>query len=106
MSVQMSLDKLKKQLNLQSAAGGEPSAIRRPVPLQSAFYNPAEFPEYRDYANMGWYYDKQGYEQSQFRSHLGVSDAVVQLHDRTLINFSSYNYLALAGDARVKAAAK
>ena len=105
MSVQSSLDRLKKQLNLQ-AATGDTAAIRRPVPLQSAFYNPAEFPEYRDYANMGWYYDKQGYEQSQFRSHLGVSDAIVKLHDRELVNFSSYNYLALAGDDRVKAAAK
>ena len=105
MSVQSSLDRLKKQLNLQAAAG-EASAVRRPVPLQPAFYNPAEFPEYRDYANMGWFYDKQGYEQSQFRAHLGVSDAVVRLHDRQLINFSSYNYLALAGDERVKDAAK
>ncbi len=102
MSVQTSLDRLKKQLNLKANAG-ETVALRKPTPLQPAFYQPAEFPEYRDYANMGWYYEKQGYEQSQFRSHLGVSDAVVQLHDRQLINFSSYNYLGLAGDERVKA---
>ncbi len=30
----------------------------------------------------------------------------MQLHDRQLVNFSSYNYLALAGDERVKSAAK
>ncbi len=105
MSVQSSLDRLKNKLNLQPSAG-ESVAVRKPLPLQRSFYDPAEFPEYRDYANMGWYYDKQGYEQSQFRAHLGVSDAIVQLHDRQLINFSSYNYLALAGDPRVKEAAK
>ncbi len=104
-SVQSSLDRLKKQLNLQTPAGDVPQ-VRKPIALQPAHYDPAEFPEYRDYANMGWYYEKQGYEQSQFRSHLGVSDAVVQLHDRQLVNFSSYNYLALAGDQRVKEAAK
>ncbi len=65
MSVQSSLDRLKKQLNLQPA-GGEASPVRRPVPLQSAFYNPAEFPEYRDFANMGWYYDKQGTSRASF----------------------------------------
>ncbi len=91
MSVQASFDRLKKQLNLQVQTG-EAVGARRQIPLQSAFYNPAEFPEYRDYTNMDWYYEKQGYEQTQFRSHLGVSDAVVRLEDRELINFSSYNY--------------
>lgn len=105
MSVQSSLDRLKKQLNLQTPAVAT-AGVRKDIPFQTAFNNPAEFPEYRDYANMGWYYDKQGYEQSQFRAHLGVSDAIVQLPDRQLINFSSYNYLGLAGDERVKSAAK
>jgi 8-amino-7-oxononanoate synthase len=38
--------------------------------------------------------------------HQGVNGAVIRAHDRDLINFSGYNYLGLAGDPRVRAAAQ
>jgi 8-amino-7-oxononanoate synthase len=55
---------------------------------------------------MEWFYEKQNYTKNQFLKHAGASDATVELDGRRVINFSSYNYLALANDPRVKAAAK
>lgn len=39
-----------------------------------------------------------------FQVHSGSASGVSRMGDREVINFSSYNYLALAGDARVRAA--
>jgi 7-keto-8-aminopelargonate synthetase-like enzyme len=38
--------------------------------------------------------------------HEGVNGAVIRAYDRDLINFCGYNYLGLAGDPRVQAAAR
>ncbi len=38
--------------------------------------------------------------------HQGVNGAVIRAYDRDLINFCGYNYLGLAGDPRVQAAAR
>ena len=50
--------------------------------------------------------DKQGFPQITFLKRLAVSDATVNLEGREIINFSTYNYLGLAGDERVKKAAQ
>ena len=105
MSIQSSLDRLKKGLNL--AAGTTESAPQRPsLKMSPAFYDFQHFPEYQDYTTMQWYYEKQNYTRNQFLKHLSSSDATVNLEGREMINFSSYNYLALACDQRVKEAAK
>ncbi len=103
MSIRTSLDKLKSGLNLGTATERE---TRPSLPMQQAFYDFGLFPEYKDFTTMQWYYEKQGYTKNQFLAHVGASDATVQLHGRTLINYSSYNYLALANHPRVKEAAK
>ncbi|MCP1574703.1 8-amino-7-oxononanoate synthase [Herbaspirillum rubrisubalbicans] len=41
-----------------------------------------------------------------FITHQGVAGAVTQINGKEYINFSSYNYLGLAGDAQVNRAAK
>jgi 8-amino-7-oxononanoate synthase len=41
-----------------------------------------------------------------FRSHEGVAGATTRIDGREYLNFSSYNYLGLCGDAAVDAAAK
>lgn len=103
MSIKSSFDRLKSGLNLNNTQ----EADRRPsLKMQPAFYDFAHFPEYKDFTTMEWYYEKQQYSKNQFLPHVGSSDAVVHLNGRELINFSSYNYLSLAGDPRVKAAAK
>lgn len=104
MSIQTSLDRLKKGLNL--AASAEDNLARPALNITPAFYDFSQFPEYKDYATMQWYYDKQKYTRNLFLKHIGSSDATVNLEGRELINFSSYNYLALACDPRVKEAAK
>lgn len=49
---------------------------------------------------------KLGIESPFFRIHDGVADSRTRIDEREYLNFSSYNYLALAGDPRVNAAAQ
>ena len=74
--------------------------------MKPAYYDFAQFAEYKDFTTMEWYYESQKYTRNQFLPHVGSSDATVVLNGRELINYSSYNYLALACDPRVKEAAK
>lgn len=46
-----------------------------------------------------------GLDDPFFRPHQGIAGATTHIDGRELINFSSYNYLGLAGDQRVIAAA-
>lgn len=54
---------------------------------------------------MIWYCEKQKFPQSLFQPHMGPSDATVEIDGKSYINFSTYNYLALGFDDRVKRAA-
>jgi len=47
-----------------------------------------------------------GLENPFFRPHEGVAGATTRIGNREVINFGSYNYLGLNGDARVQAAAQ
>lgn len=49
---------------------------------------------------------KMGVENPFFKTHDGVADATTIIGGKLYINFSSYNYLGLSGDARVNQAAK
>lgn len=49
---------------------------------------------------------KLGIENPYFKIHDGVADATTMIGGKPYINFSSYNYLGLSGDARVNQAAK
>ena len=112
MSYQSSLDRLKQKMNLNAgepsatAESAAPAAPRSAAPIQPASYDFSLFPEYKEFTTMEWFYEKQQYTKNIFLKHVGSSDATVSLEGRELINFSSYNYLALANDPRVKAAAK
>jgi 8-amino-7-oxononanoate synthase len=105
MSFKDSIDRLKKGMNLASTETGGSTENDKIIPYQSAFSNFADFPEYKDYTTMQWYYENQNYTKNQFLKHAGSSDATVDLEGHKLINYSSYNYLALACDERVKNAA-
>jgi len=84
----------------QAPIAGEPSLGN----LNPAGFQFDLFPEYKEYTTMKWYYEKQKFPQNLFQSHVGGSDATVTIDDREYINFSSYNYLALGFDERVKQA--
>ena len=100
------LERLKARFIKQGSAGGAAPAIRRKISLKPEHYDFAKFPEHREYETMLWYYDQNKFEFNVFREHLGVSSAHVQLAGRDMINYSSYNYLDLAGDERAREAAK
>ncbi len=105
MSFKSSLERLKKGLSCSTnneAGASEPQS----KPVQQAYHDFSLFPEYKDFTTMEWYYAKQNYTKNQFLKHVGSSDATVTLEGRQLINYSSYNYLALACDPRVKEFAK
>ena len=110
MSVKSSLDRLKQRMKTAQPAadaGAESDAApARRIPFQKAFNDVSLFPEYKEFTTMEWFYKKQNFTWNQFLTHMGSSDAIVNLEGREVINFSSYNYLALACDDRVKAAAK
>ena len=103
MNFKTSLERLKSGLNLNTPGDIE---SKPSLAMQPAFHDFAHFPEYKDFTTMQWYYDKQKYSRNQFLRHMGASDATVELEGKQFINYSSYNYLSLASDPRVKAAAK
>lgn len=98
------LDRLKSELN----ASGESDSSQKSLPLAkipSEHFDFAKFPEYKQHETENWYMQQQKYPQIQFQKRLAVSDATVNLEGKEFINYSTYNYLALAGDERVKQAA-
>lgn len=114
MTTRTSIDKLREALlsKKQSAAadatapaerGNAPTRALKDIP--AACYQFKDFPEYKEYTTMQWYCEKQSYPQSLFQSHAGASDANVTINGREFVNFSTYNYLALGSDQRVKDAA-
>ncbi|KPQ33552.1 MAG: 7-keto-8-aminopelargonate synthetase-related enzyme [Phormidesmis priestleyi Ana] len=124
MDIQSKLTRLKQQLNSTTQSNGyntatiNPSTINSlvstpsltpsstPAVVPQQYYDPALFPEYKEFTTMEWFYEKQNYTQNLFRKHAGASGATVSIDGRELINYSSYNYLGLANDPRVKKAAQ
>ena len=102
------LDNLKK--NLIGGATSVESETNRPAVslknLPAEYCDVAKFPEYQRFQTENWYMEKQGYPQITFLKRMAVSDATVNLEGREIINYSTYNYLGLAGDQRVIDAAK
>ncbi|MFK8184462.1 MAG: aminotransferase class I/II-fold pyridoxal phosphate-dependent enzyme [Phormidesmis sp.] len=113
MDIQSKLSRLKEGLNsntksstavASSSKNSLGSQAASSIPAQ--YYDSALFAEYKDFTTMEWFYDKQNYTQNLFRKHAGASGATVTIDGRELINYSSYNYLGLANDPRVKKAAQ
>lgn len=65
----------------------------------------SEFPEYRLLQARLKELEHNGLENPYFRVHEGSTGSRAVIDGRELINFANYNYLGLAGDARVNAAA-
>lgn len=118
MSIRSSIDKLRENLLAKKTATSEPTSNASNVEEQSSTtpavaltdiplssYQFEHFPEYKDYTTMLWYCDKQKFPASLFQPHMGTSESKVQINGKQYINFSTYNYLALGADERVKNAA-
>lgn len=117
MNIRSSIDKLRESLlaNNKPAKPIDQASDALPSPESNARFNadaipPAwyqfeQFPEYKEYATMIWYCESQKYPKNLFQPHVGSSEATVNINGKEFINFSTYNYLALGADARVKQAA-
>jgi 8-amino-7-oxononanoate synthase len=97
---------LKRQMNLQDAATETTTAPKRAIAMKPEFYDFSQFAEYKEFATMEWYYEREQFTKNIFVKHEGESGATVLMEGRELINYSSYNYLGLANNIRVKDAAK
>jgi 8-amino-7-oxononanoate synthase len=112
MNLKSSIDRLRSSLlakneNTETTQKQSDSApeVASAANVTPACYQFELFPEYKEYTTMKWYYEKQKFPQNLFQPHVGGSDATVMIHDREYINYSTYNYLALGFDDRVKQAA-
>ncbi|MEZ6138520.1 MAG: aminotransferase class I/II-fold pyridoxal phosphate-dependent enzyme [Pirellulaceae bacterium] len=117
MNLKSSIDRLRNNLLTKQAeqgkqsetvpgsAQGESAPDAASVKITPSCYQFEHFPEYKEYTTMTWYYEKQKFPQNLFQPHVGGSDATVMIHGREFINYSTYNYLSLGFDDRVKQAA-
>jgi len=81
-------------------AGAERRERRAVSPLPAS-----EFPEYRVLKARLEELERHGVENPYFRPHEGPSGATAVIAGRRVLNFATYNYLDLANDPRVRAAA-
>lgn len=89
---------------------GNTSGMLRSTPIfakiPEKFSRFDKFPGYEKVAITQAAARKLGIENPFFKTHDGVADATTMIGGKPYINFSSYNYLGLSGDARVNRAAK
>ena len=74
--------------------------------ISEAFYRFDRFPGYEKLLIPQAAASRLGLANPFFKAHEGVAGATTQIDGRVLINFSSYNYLGLAGHPRVNKAAR
>ncbi|MGA7181518.1 MAG: aminotransferase class I/II-fold pyridoxal phosphate-dependent enzyme [Thiobacillaceae bacterium] len=74
--------------------------------IPEAFHRFDRFPGYEKLLVPQAVASRLGLANPFFKAHEGVAGATTQIDGRVLINFSSYNYLGLAGHPRVNKAAK
>lgn len=95
----------------EERAGGEESPAPEPLaapedPVPEAWCRFDQHPGYQQLRILNEGAAKLGIENPYFRAHDGTAGAATVIDGRTFINYSSYNYLGLAGHPEVNAAAK
>jgi 8-amino-7-oxononanoate synthase len=75
------------------------------APVAEEFYRFDRMPGYKQIQIIHSGAQRMGLVNPFFKQHDGLANAHTQIAGRDLINFSSYNYLNLSGDARINAAA-
>jgi 8-amino-7-oxononanoate synthase len=90
----------------EAPAAPERGAQRPPGDYPQAWWRFTHQPGYQQLRIMREGGARLGLANPYFRAHEGVAGSVTRIDGRELVNFSSYNYLGLSGDARVNEAAK
>lgn len=70
--------------------------------VKAEWVDPAEWPGYKDLAMRLKGAEMMGLENPYFDVHQGTARNTSLIDGREVINFSSYNYLGLSGDARIR----
>lgn len=93
--------------------GNQSDVMRQPSPstgiipkIPEKFFRFDKFPGYERIVLPQAAAKKLGIDNPFFKTHDGTADAVTVIGGKSYINFSSYNYLGLAGEPRVNQAAK
>lgn len=74
--------------------------------IPEAYYRFDCFPEYREIKKLREKVEANSTINPYFTIHEGINNNTTQIDGRELINYSSYNYLGLSGEAKVSQAAK
>ncbi len=74
--------------------------------IPAGYYVFAESDEYRQLEQRLGYFDLLGIPNPFFAVHEGITADTAMIQGRQMINFSTYNYLAMSGDPAVAQAAK
>src|SRR5574343_1582581 len=103
-------EQLVKRFLARRDSQAESSGMLRSAPnfaqIPEKFCRFDKFPGYEKVAIPQAAARKMGIENPYFKTHDGVADATTMIGGKSYINFSSYNYLGLSGDARVNQASK
>lgn len=111
MNFKSSIERLRSNLLAKKEDYAPPAGAAHSTPeaanmnVTPAGYQFEQFPEFKEYTTMTWFYEQQKYPPNLFQPHVGASDATVMINGRQYINYSSYNYLALGFHEQVKRAA-
>jgi len=87
-------------------ASSAPAALRAGDTIPEAHYRFALHPGYQQMRLMGDGAARLGVASPFFKLHDGLAGATTQIGGQTYLNYASYNYLGLSGDAQVAQAAK
>lgn len=108
--IQESLQRRLRRLEEQRDPPEEPAAAERlpagPDPVPESWCRFDQHPGYQQLRILNEGAAKLGIDNPYFRAHEGLAGATTVIDGRSFINYSSYNYLGLAGHREVNAAAK
>lgn len=86
------------------SVGGHPPVSAAAVPASESVLDFTRFPKYRQIKIQKAVAEGSGIPNPFFRVHDGLAKARCQIDGRSLLNFSTYDYLGYNGDPRVNAA--
>jgi 8-amino-7-oxononanoate synthase len=110
--IQESLQRRLRRNEQERQSSAEPGRVapavvrRREDPVPESWCRFDQHPGYQQLRILHEGAVKLGISNPYFRAHEGVAGATTVINGKSLINYSSYNYLGLAGHPEVNAAAK